>query len=270
MDPKTLETVEELILGALADTGRFKVVGRSDLGAVMGFEKQRQALGCEQSAACLAEIAGALGVDYIGVPNVGRLGTGIVVSLKLIEARTAAVHVRARRTVASENELEAAIVGLAREVAQAAGAEPGSPPLPPSRFGQEQERPKREGGDRSADATVGGTALPPRVSRSEERAERNERGVGGRAGPWLALGLGLAAAGAGAYFGREAYSAAGRMQTAADWTVRARADADAGRQSTFANVSFGVAAASVATAAVLWWLDGRPAAQPAVAGEAGK
>jgi len=60
------------------------------------------------------------------------------------------------------------------------------------------------------------------------------------------------------------------MQTAADWTVRAQADADAGRQSTLANVSFGVAAASAAAAVVLWWLDGRPTAQPALALEAGK
>jgi len=255
-DADTARLVEELVVSSLDATGRFKVTSRSDMASVLGFEKQKQTLGCDESASCIAEIAGALGVELLAAPRAGKLENLTVLTLSIVDARTASAVARARRTMGSLTELPGAIDAMVAEMVPVVSAAPGSPPQPPSRFGQEQERPKREGGDRTVDATVVGPAdLPPRVSRSEERAERNERGAGGRAlgvKTWLASGLALAAAGAGTYFALSARSEA----TARDTTLsaaeydRAQAAAAAGVQRT--NIAWGVAGAAGLAAGLLF------------------
>src|SRR3954463_15382887 len=60
---KEAATIEEVLLTALDRTGRFKMIGRSDIAALLDLEARKQVVGCEENAACMTEIAAALGVD---------------------------------------------------------------------------------------------------------------------------------------------------------------------------------------------------------------
>lgn len=78
--------------------------------------------------------------------------------------------------------------------------------------------------------------------------------------PWVAVGVGVAAAGAGAYFGLSALGDASRAR-AADTRQDTISLKDSAEQSALlADVSFGVSAAAIGTAVVLWWLADREAA----------
>jgi len=115
IDKATAELVESLLLNAFQDDGRLRVVGRQDVASILGLEKQRQAFGCDADAACIAEIAGALGVDLVAAPRLGRLGTTLVLSISVIEVRRASAVARGDRP-ASEADLYGAIRSLVKEL----------------------------------------------------------------------------------------------------------------------------------------------------------
>jgi len=114
--PKQITTIEELLLVALQESGRIKVVGRTDLDTLVGLEKQRQMAGCSDNVTCIAELAGALGVETVAVADVGRLGSQTVVSVKVIDARNASVRLRAKRVARSDEQLVRVSEELAGEV----------------------------------------------------------------------------------------------------------------------------------------------------------
>ena len=131
---KQINTIEEVLLTAFEATGRFKVIGRTDISALMGLETKKEAVGCTEDTACVAQIAGALGVDLVATADVGRLGTTTIVTLKVIVVRTASALRRMRRTVKSNDELVGAADSMAAEIAEAVRevfGGSGTPPVPP-------------------------------------------------------------------------------------------------------------------------------------------
>src|SRR6185295_5852068 len=59
------------------------VTGKNDIAALLGLERQKQLLGCsDEQASCLAELAGALGVDGLLTGSLGKVGNGYVVEVK--------------------------------------------------------------------------------------------------------------------------------------------------------------------------------------------
>jgi hypothetical protein len=59
-----------------------------DMETVIGVEKQKEILGCNEIA-CMAEIGAALGADFIINGTVGRLGGGdLILSMRAIDAHT--------------------------------------------------------------------------------------------------------------------------------------------------------------------------------------
>jgi len=74
--------------------------------------------------------------------------------------------------------------------------------------------------------------------------------------PWIALGVGVVAAGAGTYFALHAHSLGGQAQTDPFQSDADSALSSAKTSATISYVSFGVAAAAVATFATLFALSG--------------
>ncbi|MBL8955111.1 MAG: hypothetical protein JNK82_30320 [Myxococcaceae bacterium] len=72
----------ELLAQRLGTLG-LKVTTSRDVGLALGLERQRGLVGCSD-AACMAELAGALGVDGIVMGDVAKLGAAYVVTLKVI------------------------------------------------------------------------------------------------------------------------------------------------------------------------------------------
>jgi TolB-like protein len=131
VSPKIAATVEEVLLTALDRTGRFRLTGRSDLAALLDLKQRQQMAGCEDNAACVANIAGSLGVDFAATAEVGRLGELTVLTLNVVNVKTGGSAVRARQTVRSDGELIGAADALANEVAATLAPQPakGNPAL---------------------------------------------------------------------------------------------------------------------------------------------
>ncbi len=69
------ELYGELLAQRLRSGGTTVLTAR-DLGVVLGVERQKQLLGCEESS-CVAELAGALGTDGVIIGDVGKLGSAL-------------------------------------------------------------------------------------------------------------------------------------------------------------------------------------------------
>lgn len=65
-----------------------EVVTTKEIESLLGFERQKQLLGCgESSSSCIAELASALGADGVMMGDVAKVGGKTQVNLKIISAR---------------------------------------------------------------------------------------------------------------------------------------------------------------------------------------
>ena len=70
----------------LGDALGTDVTTPSQVAGVLGLERQKQLLGCaDGQSQCLAELAGAMGVDFIVTGTMAKLDGAFTVSLKLVE-----------------------------------------------------------------------------------------------------------------------------------------------------------------------------------------
>jgi len=87
--------VDELLLTELQQAG-FEAIGPDDINAMVGFEKTKQTVGCDD-ASCVAALGSALGVDYLVVGKLANLEGAVVLTLKVIDVRKVRVLARANR-----------------------------------------------------------------------------------------------------------------------------------------------------------------------------
>ena len=96
-----LPTLTEVLTVEIAELGLYRVIAGRDIQSMLGFERQKEVLGCTE-AACLAEIGGALGVDRIVASHIGMVGSTYVLNIKLINIRAADTEGRVYETVRGE------------------------------------------------------------------------------------------------------------------------------------------------------------------------
>lgn len=75
-----------------------RVLAWDDVAKMLEHQAGKQALGCDDDQ-CIAEIGGALGVDFIVAGDIGKLGNRYLMNLKLIDIGRAETKQRASRTV---------------------------------------------------------------------------------------------------------------------------------------------------------------------------
>jgi len=91
--------ITQVLVGELPKQGHFEVLGASEIRSMIGFARQKELLGCHEDS-CLAELGGAMGVDYLVVGQLGKLGSRYRFDLRLINAQKSKV-------VASEGDFVA-------------------------------------------------------------------------------------------------------------------------------------------------------------------
>jgi hypothetical protein len=137
------ELIDDYILTAVQKIGLFEVIGQDDINAMLGFEEQKDLLGCEDTS-CFAAIGGALGVEKLISVRVARTEQEWATSAKLIHiVGDPKVEARAIQFVPGRaSDLLRAVPSIVRklilgeEAAPVAGpqvaprAEPQSPPAP--------------------------------------------------------------------------------------------------------------------------------------------
>ncbi len=119
VSPELLPTLTEVLTAEIDALGMYKVVAGRDVQAMLGFEKQKDMMGCTD-AACLAEIGGALGVDRIVVSQIGMVGKTYVVNIKIINIRMADTEGRVYETV--KDEVDALIETIRKSVQKLLGS----------------------------------------------------------------------------------------------------------------------------------------------------
>ncbi len=98
-------------------TQRFEVLAKSDLAALLGFERQKELAGCADDTGCLAVLGGALGAQYMLIGTVGKLGTRGHVSLTLLDVKKSQVVARqAELCPGDEDALTDAVLRATRKL----------------------------------------------------------------------------------------------------------------------------------------------------------
>lgn len=109
------DLLEEVMLTTLRSSGRFQsILGGSDLSAMLSLDQQRTALGCE-SADCATAFQEALGVPFLAVPKVGRVGDRFLVNLKIMNTSEGRVLARIHRMVQAETSLPSALESVTKQ-----------------------------------------------------------------------------------------------------------------------------------------------------------
>jgi hypothetical protein len=252
IDTQLLPTLTEVLTVEIDALGKYKVVAGRDIQSMLGFEQQKDMLGCTD-AACLAEIGGALGVDRIVASHIGKVGSTYVVNIKLINIRKADTEGRVYETV--RGEVDALIATIRTSAGKlfandnpggaAAASAPKSTPKSTSKA-----EPKREA----------------EVAQADTPEVETDAGGGRKIGmPSIALwAIGGVAAGAGIVFGVQAKSSEKNANDANYVGGQKEAEKAQGR-ALMANVAFGISVVSLGVGTVLFLMGGDEAPATALA-----
>lgn len=121
VDEKVGNLISEYFARQLEAEG-VEVTTAQEVAAVIGLERQKQLLGCadESSTSCLAELAGALGMDGIITGSIGKIGTGYTLALKVVNSRDGSALASYSGRVATDDDaidwMGQAARSLAREL----------------------------------------------------------------------------------------------------------------------------------------------------------
>ena len=100
----TAELVTENMVATIRTDNRVsRVITLAEVRAAMSFDVQKQLANCDSSS-CLAEIAGTMGVDYLVLGSLGKVGGIWVYNLSLVEAATGTGVATVSRTIEAPNE----------------------------------------------------------------------------------------------------------------------------------------------------------------------
>jgi hypothetical protein len=263
-----LPTLTEVLTVEIAELGYYKVIAGRDIQSMLGFEKQKDVMGCTD-ASCLAEIGGALGVDRIVASHIGMVGSTYVVNIKLINIRMADTEARVYETVRGEVDALIAtikksvqkLLGSGSKAALAIGAKLPPPAVTASAPATTASTSSSAAGSATSSAPAEGT----NVAAVEPAAHAEARGSGGGkrigVGSIVLWGVGAVGLAAGAALGSKAKSEASRSWEKAPGTDMfsvgsQKAAEDAPKLAMGANVAFGVGSLAVAGGLVLWLLSG--------------
>ena len=252
ISPELLPTLTEILTVEIAEFGMYKVIAGRDIQSMLGFERQKDVLGCTD-AACLAEIGGALGVDRIVASHVGMVGSTYVVNIKLINIRQADTEGRVYETVRGEVDALISIVKTAAQRLLGPGSKAaiargftGKAPAPrptatPAPQTTVQTPPAAQPAPRSQVAV---TEPPASTSTTAPR----KGGIGVM--PWVFWGAGAVALAGGAAFGIKAKNEQGKANDMNQPGSQVAAES-APSSAKVANLLFGVGGLAVA-GGVLW------------------
>ncbi len=126
-DADRAELFNEFLQNELRGAGH-TVIGRSDIEALVGLEKLKDALACDTTS-CMAEIGGALGVDEIITGAIGKLDPYLLITLKRLSPKEGRVLKQATEKLADAGDRQL-VDSIPRLVAQLYDLKPPQPAPP--------------------------------------------------------------------------------------------------------------------------------------------
>jgi len=112
--------MDDILLAELQKAG-FDPIGPDDINAMLGLEAAKDAIGCND-ASCIAEIGGALGVDYLVAGRIGLMDGAPIFTVKLLDVRAGRVLGRSNKMgVDSKKELPRLLAEGVQDLVKASG-----------------------------------------------------------------------------------------------------------------------------------------------------
>jgi TolB-like protein len=108
--PESTKLLTDFLVSELSRRPRLQVFGQSDLETLIHAAKEQRDLECNTDAdACLAEVAGAMGAQWLVAGNVGVLGDRLLINVRLTDTRhhQMLAHVSEETSGGTEDLLEA-------------------------------------------------------------------------------------------------------------------------------------------------------------------
>ena len=90
VDPKLAELVTTRLVAQIQETSGEGVISSSDVKNALGYERERQLLGCTESS-CMAELGGALGVDLLVTGTIAHVGKARTFDAQVMDVSKALV-----------------------------------------------------------------------------------------------------------------------------------------------------------------------------------
>ena len=151
---KTASAITEAVIAEVRRQPNLQVVTPQEISTLLGFERQKQLLGCKEDTSCMAEIGSALGVDRLVMGSLAKLGASWLVHLKLIDAtRGSAVGQSDRRL--KDKSIDDVLDALPPMVVELFGKAPppqvAPPPPPPPPVAAAPVKTESGGADEPAD-----------------------------------------------------------------------------------------------------------------------
>lgn len=127
---KTAAAITETVIAEVRRQPNLQVVTPQEISTLLGFERQKQLLGCHEDTSCMTEIGSALGVDRLLMGSLAKLGASWLVHLKLIDAaRGSAVGQSDRRL--KDKSIDDVLDALPPMVVELFGKAPAPAAAPP-------------------------------------------------------------------------------------------------------------------------------------------
>ena len=96
-----------------------RVTTRSEMASLIGLERQRQLTGCStDSSNCIAELAGALGVEGLILGNIAKFDQGFTIDIKVVSADTGEPLAQENGTATSSDGVLVWLRGAAPKIAR--------------------------------------------------------------------------------------------------------------------------------------------------------
>lgn len=291
VDAKMAQILTEAVASQAAKVAGLKVVSKGDVRALLTLEKERQLLGCAEDK-CQADVAKALGTDWILAGSLSRKNAEYSLVLKLLDVKTASALGKLDRKVKDESALPDAareltallLTGKAREDRGTVSIKVDKPgasvtvdgnlvgltPLEKPQMLQEGPHEVKVHLDgyaeyvQKVDVKAGQAASVDVALQQVTQARAEQSNL--RMWSYVAMGVGVGAIGAGSFFGlqaKKAYGDASPGATNASNTYLGAtslfdmqdAQSRVKQQVLYANIGFGLGAAALATGGTLFVLD---------------
>jgi TolB-like protein len=124
----TARLLRDEVAVELSRGGRMEVLSSEDLRRAISVEAEKEAMGCESDASCLAELGEAMGARFIVHGSVGALGSTTIVHINLFDTQQS--RAVARETAESrvlDDLLPEVRAALGRVKVQMLGDDPSAP-----------------------------------------------------------------------------------------------------------------------------------------------
>jgi hypothetical protein len=116
VDNNAAGLVTELVTTSLSHEPRFNVLASGDVRRQLELEANRAAIGCDEQASCLAEIAGALGAKLVVYGKLETLDDLVVLTLNLFDSSASQAAGRVAVRASSLKDLAEKVDGAVAEL----------------------------------------------------------------------------------------------------------------------------------------------------------